>query len=383
MTTRPLAAAAVLLTSAVALAQPTTTANPAGNATGRSGSNPPSVPGTPAGAGGGLRLENVKPYTNIEKSQLRERCLAMLQDMARADNALLRANAIEALQPAPSRCEPVVRAGLADENLGVRFIAAMTVGKLKLKTSAPMVRPLLSDPDPSVRAAAIYALVRTGNAADQTELSALLMNGDARARANAAFILGELGNSSAVPMLRDAARQPAPANAPASVRLFRLQLAEAMVKLGDKTAGDTLEAALYPSSREDFEAAVLAAQIIGEVKIEKAASQLVNLIEQQPSGAPRAADPRDATYLQPRELRLAAAAALAKMGYRGGWYVGDMYAKDPEPAARAQAAFVLGATAHKQTLNPSISRLENMLEDESPMVRCSAAAALLKVLERN
>ncbi|MFM9958191.1 MAG: HEAT repeat domain-containing protein [Phycisphaerales bacterium] len=384
-TTRRFTAAATVLLAGVAFAQPS-----GGGLGGPSGSGRPTSPGstgtTPGAAGasgGGLRLENVKPYTNVEKSQLRERCLALLQDMARSDNALLRANAIEGMQPAPSRCEPLVRAGLADENLGVRFTAAMTVGRLKLKASAPLVKPLLRDPDPSVRAAAVFALVRTGHSVDQTELSALLMNGDARSRANAAFILGELGNPSAIPMLRDAARQPAPSDAPASVRLFRLQLAEAMVKLGDKPAGDTLEAALYPSSREDFEAAVLAAQIIGEVKIEKAVSQLVNLIEQQPANAPKTPDPRDGTYLQPRELRLACAAALAKMGYFGGWYVGDMYARDPEISARAQAAFVLGATASKQTLNPSLNRLEKMLDDENLMVRCSAAAALLKVLEKN
>lgn len=368
----PCAAAVLLLCGTAAVAQP--------------GGGPPTTgkPGTASPAGAGtLQLEAVKPYTNIEKSQLREKCLAMLQDFARSDNALLRANAIEGMSPAPSRCETLVRAGLADDNLGVRYAAALTVGRLKLKNSAPMVRPLLTDADPSVRAAAVFALTRTGNDVDQTELSSLLMNGDARARSNAAFILGELGNKSAVPMLRDAARQPMPPDSPIAVRLFRLQLAEALVKLGDKTASDTIEAALYPSSREDFEAAVLAAQIIGEVKIEKAAGQLVNLIEMQPGSAPKTADPRQAVYLQPRELRLAAAASMAKMNYFGGWYVGDMYASEPEPAVRAQAAFVLGAAAHKQTLNASISRLEKMLNDDNPLVQCSAAASLLKVLEKN
>jgi HEAT repeat protein len=365
-------AAAMLLLAGTAIAQP--------------GGAPPSAKpakGNPASVGQSLQLEPVKPYTNIEKSQLREKCLELLQEFARSDNALLRANAIEGMSPAPARCETLVRAGLADDNLGVRYAAALTVGRLKLKNSAPMVRPLLSDADPSVRAAAVFALVRTGNSVEQTELSSLLMNGDARARSNAAFILGELGNASAAPMLRDAARQPMPPDSPIAVRLFRLQLAEALVKLGDKTASDTIEAALYPSSREDFEAAVLAAQIIGEVKIEKAAGQLVNLIEMQPGSAPKTADPRQAVYLQPRELRLAAAASMAKMGYFGGWYVGDMYANEPEPAVRAQAAFVLGAAAQKQTLNASISRLEKMLNDENPLTQCSAAASLLKVLEKN
>lgn len=366
------AAALLLLVGTAAFAQP--------------GGGPPTTgkpSGAPSGNTGSLQLEAVKAFSNIEKSQLREKCLSLLQDFARSDNALMRANAIEGMSPAPARCETLVRAGLADDNLGVRYAAALTVGRLKLKNSAPMVRPLLTDADPSVRAAAVFALARTGNDVDQTELSSLLMNGDARARSNAAFILGEMGNKSAVPMLRDAARQPMPPDSPIAVRLFRLQLSEALVKLGDKPASDTIEAALYPSSREDFEAAVLAAQIIGEVRIDKAAGQLVNLIEMQPNSAPKTADPRQAVYLQPRELRLAAASSMAKMGYFGGWYVGDMYANEPEPAVRAQAAFVLGASAHKQTLNASISRLEKMLSDDNPLVQCSAAASLLKVLEKN
>lgn len=345
----------------------------------------PSQPSGPGGApgSGGIALEPVKPYTNVEKSQLRERCLSMLQDMARSDSALLRANAIEGMQSTPARCEPLVRAGLADDNLGVRFASAMTVGRLKLASSVPMVQPLLRDADPSVRAAAVFALAKNNVEVDQTELSSMLMAGPIRARANAAYILGELGNKSAAPMLRDAARAPLDGESGAAARLYRLQLAEALVKLGDKSANDTVEAALYPSNRDDFEAAVLAAQIIGEVKNEKAAGQLVNLIEMQPGGAAKTADPRKATFLQPRELRLAAAASMAKLGYYGGWYVGDTYIADEEPAVRAQAAFVLGAAANKSTVNPSVARLEKLLDDQSTLVQCSAAASLLKLLDRS
>lgn len=369
----------VFLTFAFAAAS---SAQPGGQAT-------DTRPGTaPGGAPASARestfaIEPTKVFSNIARSELRERALAELQDLARSDSALLRANAIEGLQTVPTRAEPLVRAGLADENLGVRFSAAMTAGRIKLKSSASMIKPLLRDPEPSVRAAAIFALCRLGVQADQTELASMLMSGEMRTRANAAFILGEIGNKSAAPLLRDAARSPLGSENPALVRLFRLQIAEALVKLGDKSANDMIEAALYPSSRDDFEAAVLAAQIIGEVKNDKAAGQLVSLIEMQPANAPRPADPRKATFLQPRELRLSAASAMAKLGYFGGWYVGDMYAADQEPAVRAQAAYVIGVTAHKQTVNPSLARLESMLDDASPLVRCAAAAAVLRVVEKN
>jgi hypothetical protein len=65
---------------------------------------------------------------------LREPAISLLLDAVESNHALLRANAIEALQGAPEHVEPAVRRGLGDENRGVRFVAAMTVAKLRLES---------------------------------------------------------------------------------------------------------------------------------------------------------------------------------------------------------------------------------------------------------
>lgn len=323
------------------------------------------------------------PMSLVERSALRERALDLLVEASRSNDALIRANAIEGLQSAPQRAEPVVRAGLVDTNLGVRFVAAMTIGQLRLRESVPFVRPLLNDPDPRVRAAAIFALSKNGQEVDPTPLASMLENPDSRVRSEAARILGELGNPSAIPMLKSAvARSPGRTETQGAAmqaeRLFQLQVAEALVRLGEPGASDSLRAALYPSAREGLESAALAAQILGNLKDEKIARRLVELVEELAPNTQRFADPRRNTYAQPMEVRLAAAKSLAQMGFEDGMYVGEMYMTDTEPAVRAQAAFVFGASSHARMLDP----LRTMLEDPSPLVRVSAATGILRVLGR-
>jgi HEAT repeat protein len=349
--------------------------------------------------------------TAVERSQLRERALDLLVEASLGADPLLRANAIEGLQAAPKRAENAVRAGLQDENAGVRFVCAMTVGQLKLRASVPFVEPLLSDPDPRVRGAAILALTLNGKKIDQTPLAQLLASDDARIRAEGARLVGLVGNPTAIPMLKSSAaaadRRNRLSNGGAQSetqyqleRLFQLQLAEALARLGDASALDSLRAALYPSSREGFESAALAAQILGLLKDTKSAAQLVELVEQRvtpedggaaPGGAPGDAaptgrgsrrdgksGPRQGEFLQPKEVRLAAAGALAQMGYPDGMYVARSYMNDAEPAIRAQSAFVLGWGGQVQDL----ASLEGLMSDSDGMVRVSAAAAAVRALSR-
>lgn len=339
------------------------------------------------------------PMDAVTRSAAREHALSILEEMALSTSPLLRANALEGLHPTPSRAEAAARVGLADDNVGVRYAAAMTVGKLRLNALCDKVRPLISDSSPIVRSAAIYALTRNAQKVDQSPISQLLASPNPRNRAQAAYILGEMGNASAVPMLREAARNGTGDSA--SVRLFKLQVAEALVKLGDDVSANVLEAALYPKLPEEFEGAVLAAQVIGEVRSERAIWQLVNLVEAQIPNASESAAPTtpeavaDAKtraradsktntgktgpkYLYPKELRLAAATALAKMGQFGGTYVADEYRDDPEPVIRAQAAFLYGATGQAQFLRP----LEKMTDDPSPIVRVAAASATIRLMDQ-
>ena len=322
------------------------------------------------------------PLPQIEASQLREKAIAILEGAAFDSWAMLRANAIEGLSVAPARAEPVIRAGLADENPGVRFVAAMTAGKLEMASMRSALGGLLSDPDDSVRAAAIFALTKVGDRPDRTPLARMLMYGTLTDRANAAFVLGELKDASAEPMLRDAAKRLAtlggdPAIGPSASRLLRLHVALALVKLGQEEMVQTLRAALYPSAIEEVEGAVVAAQMLGEVRDEGAIAQLVRMVEYRVDGTEDWVRFEGKAFLYPLELRLAAATSLAKMDQPDGVYVGVMHERNPSATIRAQITFLYGAVGGA----PAARRLGTMMDDPDPQVRLAAAANLVRVVD--
>lgn len=327
--------------------------------------------GDGAGSSAEARVDAEAP---LSRSRMRERSIATLSELAFHENAEVRANAVEALQAVPTRVEPIVRASLSDPNLGVRYVAAMTVGQLRLADSAALVRPLLDDPSDVVRAAAIFALHRNGATENLTPLGDMLNGSDFGKAATAAFILGELEDPSAAPMLRSAAKR-SHFDLPAA-RNLQLTIAEALCKLGDPASGDVVRAALFPNTVQGFEQAALAAQIIGEVGDETAVAQLIRVVEKTRSGAESASGPDD--YLYPPEVRLAAAHSLAKLGYPDGWYVAERYRNDSNPAIRAQAAHTLGRTGQGR----DVAALAGMLEDPDPRVRVAAAGGILNALER-
>ncbi len=316
-------------------------------------------------ADGNTSPDSAAPATSpVEVSTLREEALALLTQAAASPDAQQRANAIEAFTHAPSRGVDVARAGLLDENLAVRFVSAMTAGRLRDRALLPAVRPLLNDPEPVVRAAAIFASRELGGGADPTPLGSLLLTArDTRERAQAAFVLGELGDVSALPLLREAARLDPPTSTLAELRLLRLQIAEAMVKLGDASAVETVRAALYPSRPEELEAAALAVQILGEIGDRRSVDQLIYLIE------------RDGVDRMPAEVRLAAASSLAKLGESGGGFVADEYAGSDQAVLRAQAAGVYGELGDRA----DVPKLQTLMNDANPLVRIAAASALVRV----
>jgi len=306
----------------------------------------------------------------VESSIAREDAIDLLVKESRADAALIRANAIEALERAPGRLGEAVQRALHDPNEGVRTVAAMVVGRGRLEDMAIAVDPLLHDPSPFVRASAIYALRRCGRRVDPTPLAGMLLeHPNARVRAHAAFVLGELGDRSALPLLRTAAISPAPRATPGERRLFELQVCEAMVKLGEEGELQTIRAALYPSRPEQLETTALAVQIIGEVGDRGSIDQLIYLSAYQGKGQQE----------MPAEVRLAIADTLAKLGLREGTFIADQYAGSEIDAVRAQSASVYGRTRQPENLG----KLQRMMADPSGIVRVAAAAGVLEVTEEN
>jgi len=303
----------------------------------------------------------------VEVSHLRERALDLLMEAARpGGDDLARATSMEALLLAPGRLPEVVGPALTDANIGVRASAAMAVGKGKLKAMTPKVEPLVNDPDPRVRASALYALDANSVKVDLTPLADMLLSGpSAQVRAHAAFLLGEMRDPSAMPMLREAARQNLTRATPIENRLLQLQIAEALAKLGDDAQVEPVRAALYPSRPEDLEAAALAVQILGQLRDRGAMDTLIYLTAAKDEQGNR----------MPAELRLGAAGALARMGRTQGSFLADEFAGNAQAALRSQAAFVYGEIGRSE----NYAKLEKLLADGDPAVRVSAAAAILKV----
>lgn len=315
-------------------------------------------------------IDRAAPMSSVEKTALRERALALLTDVASSGSPEERANALEALARTPTRLTGLLEPALRSESSGLRSVAASVVGRARVRGVEELLRPLTRDTSPFVRASALFALKRTDAQADLTPLADMLLDTDPRVRAHAAFTLGEIGDRSALGLLREAAASTMPRATPAAVRLMDLQIAEARVKLGDDEALADLRAALFPARPEDLEAAALAAQIVGEVRDMGSVSQLINLTQPAPDGG----------GAMPAEIRLAAAAALAKLDRqpRNAAGLAREYINNPGEAIRAQAALVMGYSKEQRMLTP----LADLLGDSSGRVRVAAAAAIVRLTAR-
>lgn len=310
-----------------------------------------------------------KDFTRpIQVSQLRERSLATIEAAARDKSAEVRTNAMEAAGAAPSRLWNVIGVGLKDENPAVRAVATIMVGKHQIRELAAATRPLRDDRSPYVRAAAIFAGARCGEQVDPSPLASMVLEDPSpRLRSHAAFLLGEMGDKSAAGLLRQAARSPLNKASPAERTLFDLQVAEALVKLGDDDSLQPLRAALYPSRPEDLEGTALAVQILGNLRDRTSADQLIYLSAfRDPSG-----------QYMPAEVRIAVATSLARIGLKNGSFIADQYWTSQTPAVRAQAAFAYGYIGGVS----SMAKLDILLEDPDPRVRIAAAAGVLILME--
>lgn len=305
--------------------------------------------------------------TRAQAEAARNRAVGELLTLTEDIRPAVRANAIEALGYAPELGAGAIEQGLRDSNEGVRSVAATVVGRNGMHGLVAWVRPLVLDDSPYVRASATYALSVLGENEDVSALAPLLLEDpDPRVRAHAAFLLGELGDASALGLLGEAYRSPlARANA-SEVRLLRLQIGEAMAKLGNEEALAGIRAALFPSRPEEMEYAALAIQIIGAVGDENSIDQLIYLAE----GA--------ADLPMPPEIRLAAADALARLGHPQGAFIADEYARADSEAVRGYAAVVYGRTESGENLD----KLLTMLGDRSIGVRAAAARGILELTGR-
>ncbi|MHC4246694.1 MAG: HEAT repeat domain-containing protein [Planctomycetota bacterium] len=276
---------------------------------------------------------------------------------------IVRATAFEALEGDPDALYEAAPFGLIDENRGVRFVAAMSVGDAGLAGLAPLISPLLSDPSDSVRAAAIYAMNRIGEGADPSPLAAMARSDDPEVRANAYLVLGLLGNPSAIPLIESTLGKGMRLVNPMRVRLTELQAAEALVLLGDQDDIEPIRAALF-TPVEQGEITVLACDMLGRLGDEQARAMLFRMIA------------ASGNQTRPPEIRMAATASLFRLGPPLPEDLENLILSqvdDRDPRRRVQAAACLAVVPGQKAL----AALEGLLADGEPMVRTAAAGAIL------
>ncbi|MCX5659152.1 MAG: HEAT repeat domain-containing protein [Planctomycetota bacterium] len=287
---------------------------------------------------------------------LRDRAVQQILTSSRSADAFLRANSIEAAGALTDRVVPLAQLGLEDPHPAVRFAAAAQIGRLKLKSLAPACRKLLDDKSDSVRAAGLFALRACGQEVDISPLAAMLTGQDPSTRGNAAMLLGLLGDRSAIPMLKDTARVPLYKTNPATSAIVRIQVAEAVVRLGDDESLSALRAGLYSSLDE---VRVTAVQMLGRAGDKRMSRPMFDILSQQ----------------NPPELQLAAAEGLARLGEGDGLpLVLRIGSESSAETVRAQAAMTLGLFKDADA-RAAIARF---LDDPSEQVRLAAAAAALQ-----
>ncbi len=282
-----------------------------------------------------------------------DRAIQQVVEAARSDSAALRANAMEAIQWRPDRALPLIQLGMEDRNPAVRFVALVTAGRLRTPVVRHGAEAMLNDPNDSVKAAAIFALHQIGVPVDPTPMAMMLTQPDPTVRGNVAMLLGRMGEKSAIDMLTELSATPMPRASQVRTAIVRLQVAEAVVNLGDESTLDAIRAAAYS---EFDEVRILAVMMMGRLKDRRMEPAL-----------------RQFLTVTPFELALASAGALAQMGSEQGLAVAMSGSASQIPTQRAQAAFVLryfGSADAARTL-------VKLLDDPDPTVRLSAAAAIL------
>ena len=288
------------------------------------------------------------------QAKVQRRAVEQVHAAFASNDPFLRANAIEAATFAPDLAAVLVAAGLRDEAPVVRFTALVVLGKLELKDQAPGARVLLADGNESVRAAAIFALDQCGREVDLSPLAGLLASADPGTRANVAMLLGMAGDPSAIALLKDSAKTPLTESDAQRAALVRLQIAEAVVKLGDSESLDALEAAAFS---QFIEVRIMAVSTLGRLGDRQMRTAFRGLLATPPI-----------------ELQVAAAEALTLMGEPDGLAVVLSAAGSSAATVRARAAIALGRFPQRQAGD----KLARLLADGAALVRISAAAAILR-----
>lgn len=284
-------------------------------------------------------------------SDLHRRALAELDALTRNPNPIVRAHSLEVIQDVnePDR-ELFILRGLDDKSDIVRFAAAMSAGRVKLGSARDRLLEMVQDPNIDVQIAVRFALHRLGitRYSHDFETYAIQMGPqDAHIRGNTVMCLGLLGEPSGVKILAAMTRDPN--------RIVRLQVAEALWRLGDQHGLELLVAASINTSPDD--------QIIAAL------------------GMAAPGDKAVIPHIQPglqayqEEVQLATARALGMLGSDAGYIAAQRNIGSSDVRRRGLAALAFGAIGRLDS-QPYLAQL---LRDNDPDVRVAACSAILSL----
>ena len=218
-----------------------------------------------------------------------------------------------------------LREALNAEQAEVRLSAAFALGLTQDPEAVELLRRALSDSDATVRGYAVQAIGELNTPEGLPYLLEALSDPDPSVRSTAVTALSSANSPGILPLLRETAHDPD--------RLVRLSAGLALLKLGETQAGRFVQEALQDP---DYGIRSAAARSLGE------------LIRQGPTG------------IQAAEAILLLAPLLG----------------DDVQRVRSAAVRALGMTGHSEAK----PLLVHAFQDISPIVRCYAAGALLRIL---
>ena len=262
----------------------------------------------------------------------------------------VRAHAVEAVaHTSGAEGRAAYLKALSDPAPQVRSGACKAIGQHRVMEAKAALMPMLNDPHPLVRIAVRYALHRLGETRYTKELETTAKDPLVwQNRAETAVVLGMLGEPTAVrvlkPMLRD--REPA----------VRIQVAEALWRLGDEAGLRNLVSATQSGYPDDQMLALLALTHPKDVRV------MGHL--------------RSALTADYPEARVVAARAMGVLGSDAGYGIATEAARSRDVNQRHRAALALGDIGRTDA-QPILADL--LKDRESADVRLAAARSVLRL----
>ena len=294
-------------------------------------------------------------------AQLDQRARKLLLRAAQSGDAIVRANAIEALaELAPHENLPVFRAAVASEYPVVQYAGLLALGEVRDRQSLPAIHRLADDPNPRIRLAAAFVVYRCGNHnAAAILMETLAQHPDEKVRAEAARLVGELGERRAIKRLRLAFKREE-----SSYVLVHIEAA--MAKLGDARSRERM---VEYTLKSDMVTILLALQTLADLADARTYKTLRYRLA------------NEAEYLQ---TRLLAARGLGAIGKDDGYKLAlqSLQATGRDKTETMQihtnAALALGAIGKREAL-PALKRLAEFEND--PRSQVAACYAICQILE--